>query len=64
MRGALTKILLVSMMLVALAYEAGAQRYDRGYDFSKSGVFVKKGTWWPAALQIIPFITTTIMSSS
>ena len=44
MRGALTKILLVSMMLVALAYEAGAQRYDRGYDFSKSGMFVKKGT--------------------
>ena len=45
MRGALTKILLVSMMLVALAYEAGAQRYDRFYDFSNSGMFVKKGTW-------------------
>ncbi len=45
MRSAYLKILFAIVMLTALAFEVGAQRYDRGYDFSHSGVFVKKGTW-------------------
>lgn len=46
MRGStLLKALLSIITLTTLAPGAGAQRYDRGYDFSNSGGFLKKGTW-------------------
>lgn len=32
-------------LLMTLALDAGAQRYDRGYDLSNPNVFIKKGTW-------------------
>ena len=45
MRGStLLKALLSIIALTTLAPGAGAQRYDRGYDFSNSGGFLKKGT--------------------
>ena len=45
MRGnSLLKVAL-SIISLTLALGAGAQRYDRGYNLSNSGSFVKKGTW-------------------
>ena len=37
--------LLTLIALMTLAPRAGAQRYDRGYDFSKNSDYLKKGTW-------------------
>ena len=33
------------LALGLLAFKAEAQRYDRGYDLSSRGDFLKKGTW-------------------
>lgn len=38
-------ILQLVALLSTLSFGAAAQRYDRGYDFSSSGAFLKKGTW-------------------
>ena len=37
--------ILTLIALMTLAPRAGAQRYDRGYDFSKNSDYLKKGTW-------------------
>lgn len=39
------KLLVIIIALALGTFTAGAQRYDRGYDNSSAGAFVKKGSW-------------------